>query len=32
MAQPVLVPPSMALDPLLHLLQEPGLQLGGRGG
>ena len=28
MAQPVLVPPSMALDPLLHLLQEPGLQLG----
>jgi magnesium and cobalt exporter, CNNM family len=27
MAQPVLVPPSMRLDPLLHLLQEPGLQL-----
>jgi CBS domain containing-hemolysin-like protein len=27
MAQPVLVPPSMALDPLLHLLQERGLQL-----
>jgi CBS domain containing-hemolysin-like protein len=27
MAQPVLVPPSMALDPLLHLLQAPGLQL-----
>ncbi len=28
MSQPVLVPPSMALDPLLHRLQEPGLQLG----
>jgi CBS domain containing-hemolysin-like protein len=28
MAQPVLVPPTMALDPLLHLLQERGLQLG----
>jgi CBS domain containing-hemolysin-like protein len=27
MAQPVLVPPSMALDRLLHLLQERGLQL-----
>jgi CBS domain containing-hemolysin-like protein len=27
MAQPVLVPPSMALDPLLHRLQERGLQL-----
>jgi CBS domain containing-hemolysin-like protein len=27
MSQPVLVPPSMALDPLLHRLQEPGLQL-----
>ena len=27
MAQPVLVPPSMRLDPLLHLLQQPGLQL-----
>jgi CBS domain containing-hemolysin-like protein len=27
MARPVLVPPSMALDPLLHLLQQRGLQL-----
>jgi CBS domain containing-hemolysin-like protein len=27
MAEPVLVPPSMALDPLLHRLQERGLQL-----
>jgi CBS domain containing-hemolysin-like protein len=27
MVEPVLVPPSMALDPLLHLLQEHGLQL-----
>jgi CBS domain containing-hemolysin-like protein len=27
MTAPVLVPPSMALDPLLHLLQEKGLQL-----
>jgi CBS domain containing-hemolysin-like protein len=27
MAQPVLLPPTMALDPLLHLLQERGLQL-----
>jgi len=27
MANPVLVPPSMAVDPLLHLLQERGLQL-----
>ena len=27
MAKPVLVPPSMALDPLLHLLQQRGLQL-----
>ena len=27
MAKPVLVPPTMALDPLLHLLQERGLQL-----
>jgi CBS domain containing-hemolysin-like protein len=27
MSQPVLVPPFMALDPLLHRLQEPGLQL-----
>jgi CBS domain containing-hemolysin-like protein len=27
MSQPVLVPPSMPLDPLLHRLQEPGLQL-----
>jgi CBS domain containing-hemolysin-like protein len=27
MAKPVLVPPSIAVDPLLHLLQERGLQL-----
>jgi CBS domain containing-hemolysin-like protein len=27
MAKPVLVPPSIALDPLLHLLQQRGLQL-----
>jgi CBS domain containing-hemolysin-like protein len=27
MAKPALVPPTMALDPLLHLLQERGLQL-----
>ena len=27
MSEPALVPPSMALDPLLHQLQEPGLQL-----
>jgi CBS domain containing-hemolysin-like protein len=27
MARPALVPPTMALDPLLHLLQERGLQL-----
>jgi CBS domain containing-hemolysin-like protein len=27
MGEPVLVPPSMALDPLLHRLQERGLQL-----
>jgi CBS domain containing-hemolysin-like protein len=27
MSQPVLVPPSTALDPLLHLLQQRGLQL-----
>jgi CBS domain containing-hemolysin-like protein len=27
LAKPALVPPSMALDPLLHRLQEPGLQL-----
>jgi CBS domain containing-hemolysin-like protein len=27
MAMPVLVPPSIALDPLLHLLQQRGLQL-----
>jgi CBS domain containing-hemolysin-like protein len=27
MVEPVLVPPSMALDPLLHLLQQHGLQL-----
>jgi CBS domain containing-hemolysin-like protein len=27
MSKPVLVPPSMTLDPLLHRLQEPGLQL-----